>query len=148
MGRVYLSPLLKRGDILKVPIRYKSSDRYNAGVDVVYNDGSKLQYPPFVYATTASGDSGGEDEEGEETMFVNITADESTGYATMDKTFGEIKDAVDAGKLVMFKQDDVTSVLVSIETGSDRHIYYYNETNMRDFVAASDTDYPKMELGG
>lgn len=81
-------------------------------------------------------------------MIVNITADESTGYATMDKTFAEIKDAVDAGKLVMFKQDDVTSVLVSIETGSDRHIYYYNERNMFDFVASSDTDYPKMELGG
>ena len=47
---------------MKVPIRYKSSDRYNAGVDVVYDDESKLQYAPFIYATTASGDNGGDGE--------------------------------------------------------------------------------------
>lgn len=43
-----------------VPKMYKSSDRYNAGTDVIYNDDSKLQYAPFIYATTQSGDNGGD----------------------------------------------------------------------------------------
>lgn len=86
---------------MKVPIRYKSSDRYNAGVDVVYDDESKMQYAPFVYATTASGGNG-EDEEGEDVMFVNIT---SSG--DLDKTWKEIKQAVDNGQIVVFKNGDV-----------------------------------------
>lgn len=52
---------------MKVPKMYKSSDRYNAGTDVIYNDDSKLQYAPFIYATTQSGDSG---EEGDDTMAI------------------------------------------------------------------------------
>ena len=131
---------------MKVPNMYKSSDRYNAGTDVIYNDGSKLQYAPFIYATTESGDNG-EDDEGDEAMFVNITADESTGFATMDKTFGEIKTAVESGKLILFKWDDIISALVSIDT-TNRVIYYYNESNLFTFNATGDTDYPKMELGG
>lgn len=54
---------------MKVPKMYKSSDLYDAGTDVIYNDESKLQYAPFIYATTVSGDSGddgGDDEEGDE----------------------------------------------------------------------------------
>lgn len=82
---------------MKVPIRYKSSDRYNAGVDVVYDDESKLQYAPFVYATTASGDSGGGDEEGEDVMVVNMVSN------ALDATWNEIKSAVDANKLVLIK---------------------------------------------
>lgn len=102
MGRVYLSPLLKRGDILKVPIKYKSSDRYNAGVDVVYNDGSKLQFAPFIYATTQSGDNGGDsgDEEGEETMVVIF--DSTT--MSIDKSFNDLVDAVKTGKIVVLKK--------------------------------------------
>ena len=42
---------------MKVPKMYKSSDRYNAGTDVIYNDDSKLQYAPFIYANTQSGDT-------------------------------------------------------------------------------------------
>lgn len=90
---------------MKVPIRYKSSDRYNAGVDVVYDDESKLQYAPFVYATTASGDSGGsQDEEGEDVMFVNISSE-----GALDKTWKEIKQAVDNGHFVVIKFGDATS---------------------------------------
>lgn len=59
---------------MKVPKMYKSSDLYDAGTDVIYNDDSKLQYAPFTYATTQSGDSsdsgesgdGGDAEEGDE----------------------------------------------------------------------------------
>lgn len=89
---------------MKVPIRYKSSDRYNAGVDVVYDDESKLQYAPFVYATTASGDNGddGEDEEGEDTMVINVNTTE-TGLV-LDKTWQEIYDAVESGKFVYLRQ--------------------------------------------
>lgn len=59
---------------MKVPKMYKSSDLYNAGTDVVYNDDSKLQYAPFIYATMQTVDSsdsgdggdGGDAEEGDE----------------------------------------------------------------------------------
>lgn len=79
---------------MKVPIRYKSSDRYNAGVDVVYDDESKLQYAPFIYATTASGDNGGsgEDEEGEDSMVINVT------NGVLDKHASEILENMNAGK--------------------------------------------------
>lgn len=93
---------------MKVPIRYKSSDRYNAGVDVVYDDESKMQYAPFIYAGTQSGDNGTDDggEEGEDVMVVNIINN------TADATWDEIKAAVDSNKLVMIKEtftDDVVS---------------------------------------
>lgn len=97
---------------MKVPIRYKSSDRYNAGVDVVYDDESKLQYAPFIYATTASGDNGsGEDEEGEDTMVVNIAYEGNN--AVLDKNWSEIKDALDSGKfayLIDTTADETTTV--------------------------------------
>ena len=87
---------------MKVPIRYKSSDRYNAGVDVVYDDESKLEYAPFVYATTASGDNGGsEDEEGEESMLITVTD------GTLNKNYSEIKSAVESGKVLYFVEDGV-----------------------------------------
>lgn len=89
---------------MKVPIRYKSSDRYNAGVDVVYDDESKLQYAPFVYATTASGDNGGDggdDEEGEDSMVIHLNAE---GTA-LDKSWSEIKNAVDDGKVCVLVDD-------------------------------------------
>lgn len=88
---------------MKVPIRYKSSDRYNAGVDVVYDDESKLQYAPFVYATTASGDSGGDgEEEGEDSMVVNIIVGENE--LSLDKTWQEIYDAIANGKCVYLRE--------------------------------------------
>lgn len=91
---------------MKVPIRYKSSDRYNAGVDVVYDDESKMQYAPFVYATTASGDNGGDDggEEGEDVMVVNIVT--STNSVSLDKTWTEISNAVSEGKMVLMIGQD------------------------------------------
>lgn len=86
---------------MKVPIRYKSSDRYNAGVDVVYDDESKMQYAPFVYATTASGDNGGDDEEGEDSMVVNVIPGLKGAPASLDKTWTEINNAISDGKIVM-----------------------------------------------
>ena len=84
-----------------MPKMYKSSDRYNAGTDVIYDDDSKLQYAPFVYATTESGDNGddsggNDDEEGEEGMVVIY--DSQAG--TINKSFNDLKDALDTGKIV------------------------------------------------
>lgn len=100
---------------MKVPIKYKSSDRYNAGTDVIYDDGSKLQYAPFIYAGVTAKDNGGggDDEEGEDTMIVIF--DESTGG--IDKSFKDLKDAVNAGKIVVLKRvelDDDTGFLAQI----------------------------------
>ena len=81
---------------MKVPKMYKSSDLYNAGTDVIYNDESKLQYAPFIYATTQSGDSG---EGGEDTMVVAFSY--SDGTPTIDKTWLEISNACVAGKNVI-----------------------------------------------
>ena len=84
---------------MKVPKMYKSSDRYNAGTDVIYDDDSKLQYAPFIYATTKSGDSegGGDDKEGDDTMVVIF----DTVTNSINKSFKELKDAVTAGKIVV-----------------------------------------------
>ena len=83
---------------MKVPKMYKSSDRYNAGTDVIYNDESKLQYAPFIYAGVTAkdnGDGGGDDEEGEDTMVVIY--DSQAG--TINKSFKDLKDALDAFSL-------------------------------------------------
>lgn len=83
---------------MKVPIKYKSSDRYNAGTDIVYDDGSKLQYAPFIYAGVTAKDNGeGGDEEGEDTMV--IIFDNET--QSINKSFKELKEAVTAGKTVV-----------------------------------------------
>lgn len=128
---------------MKVPNMYKSSDRYNAGTDVIYDDGSKLQYAPFIYATTDSGD-GGADEEGEDVMIVNITADESTGFATADKTFTEIKGLISGGKNVMFKWGDVYSTLLAID--QDELLIYVDPDNTGKFTPDVD-GYPTLALG-
>ena len=104
---------------MKVPKMYKSSDLYDAGTDVIYDDDSKLQYAPFVYATTGSGgdsgddSGGGDDEEGEDTMIVIYDGDTKS----IDKSFKDLKDAVNAGKVVVMKEvslDDDTGYLVQI----------------------------------
>lgn len=85
---------------MKVPKMYKSSDRYNAGVDVIYDDDSKLQYAPFIYATTQSGDNGadeGGDEEGEDSMVIKYDTENSR----YDKTWKEVYDASVEGKTVI-----------------------------------------------
>lgn len=83
----------------KIPIFYKSSDRYNAGTDVIYDDGSKQQFAPFIYATTQAKDNGGDtpDPEGDdESMVVMINTDNE-----LDKNYKEINDAFSAGKNVI-----------------------------------------------
>lgn len=94
---------------MKVPNQYKSSDLYDAGTDVVYNDDSKLQYAPFVYATTASGDNGG-DEEGEDVMVVHVLTEDSS--IVLDKNWTEIKEALDGGKFVFLAEEPVSGVTV------------------------------------
>lgn len=103
---------------MKVPIMYKSSERYKAGTDIVYDDGSKLQYPPFIYAVAESGDSGGDggdDEEGEDTMIVIFDND----TATLNKSFKDMKDAVEGGKIVIAK-----IVNLDDDTGYSVHLLY------------------------
>ena len=90
---------------MKVPKMYKSSDRYNAGVDVIYDDDSKLQFAPFIYATAESGDNGaddGGDEEGEEGMIIHV--DEN---GTTDVTYTQLLAAVNSGKVVYILSEDI-----------------------------------------
>lgn len=135
---------------MKVPNMYKSSDLYNGGTDVIYNDDSKLQYAPFIYATTESGDSGdGEDEdEGEDGMVVIVTSNELEGTAVCDKTFGEIKTALEAGKFVAFKWGETVSSAIILDTGQFTVSFYYDLNTMGTFTAAGNDGYPTMELGG
>ena len=98
---------------MKVPKMYKSSDLYDAGTDVIYDDDSKLQYAPFVYATD-SGDSG-DDEEGEETMVVTYDGEK------LDKSYKEITDALSSGKFVYVHQLDEY-------TGGVAHVLLYIDT--------------------
>ena len=99
-----------------MPKMYKSSDRYNAGTDVIYDDDSKLQYAPFIYAGVTAKDNGddeGGDEEGEDTMIVIF--DEDTG--TINKSFKDLKDAVEGGKTVIAKDalgGDETAYVVTL----------------------------------
>ena len=97
---------------MKVPIMYKSSERYKAGTDIVYDDGSKLQYPPFIYAVTESDDSGGDngDEEGEDIMVIQRT------MAGLDKNFNDIHSAMAAGK---------SCIILTIDEGGDVIFHEY-----------------------
>ena len=110
---------------MKVPKMYKSSDLYDAGTDVIYNDDSKLQYAPFIYATNGSGDSGdGGDEEGEDTMVVKYDG------TKLDKSYKEITDALSSGKYVYVYQYNEIS-------GDVEHIVLYIETAYKE----DETDY-------
>lgn len=113
---------------MKVPKMYKSSERYEAGVDVIYNDDSKLQYAPFIYATSGSsdgGDDGGDDgEEGDDIMVVNFDNDTTS----IDKNFKELKNAVETGKIVIMRyvvdDDEIgyvseTAYLVSLKNETE-----------------------------
>ena len=113
---------------MKVPIQYKSSDRYNAGVDVVYNDGSKLQYPPFVYATTASGDNGGDDEEGEEESMLIIENSE----LALDKSFDEIKTSMSQGKVCVIQKAEPNNATALMYA----YVAHINEEKENNLVTA------------
>ena len=145
---------------MKVPKMYKSSDRYNAGTDVIYDDESKLQYAPFIYATAESGDSGGggDDEEGEDTMLVTFDPETSA----IDKSFKELKEAVNGGKIVFIPavdEDDAITVfyLVVLDTSIDvgytatfASVYHddaldENQVQTLVFVSATDTDNMAIE---
>lgn len=106
---------------MKVPKMYKSSERYDAGVDVIYDDDSKLEYAPFIYATTGSGDSGGDggdDEEGEGIMVVNVN--EVAEGILLDKTWQEIYDAVGEGKYVLIRQS------IDLPLGEDTEYFIFH----------------------
>lgn len=113
---------------MKVPIKYKSSDRYNAGVDVVYNDGSKLQYAPFIYASTKSGDNG-PDEEGDDSMVIKY---DSTNKR-YDKTWQEVYEAVKSGKTVFYAKEGSES--------GDLTLYYVVWVVPNDASAPADSKY-------
>lgn len=129
---------------MKVPKMYKSSDRYNAGVDVIYDDDSKLQYAPFIHATTESGDNGaddGGDEEGEDSMLIKYDYDNER----FDKTWQEVKDASLAGKTVILVIDDSNS-------GDDPYTAYslYYLTQMRvnvDITTGEVENYTAVFMG-
>lgn len=90
---------------MKVPKMYKSSDRYNAGTDVIYDNDSKLEYAPFIYAGVTAKDNGeGGDEEGEDVMVVNVTFDDELSNYKLDKNWSEIQAAITAGKLVVLRE--------------------------------------------
>ena len=108
---------------MKVPKMYKSSDRYNAGTDVIYDDDSKLQYAPFIYATTESNDSGADDgEEGEDTMIVNLIWDGEASTYKLDKTWSDINASVTENKLVLIKEETASTfnfyIILRVETES------------------------------
>lgn len=132
---------------MKVPKMYKSSDRYNAGTDVIYDDDSKLQYAPFVYATAESGDSGddsggGDDEEGDETMVVKYDKENSR----FDKTWKEVRDASVAGKIVVILMDDSDEVDAYDTFG----VYYLTEvvTEESKYYATFMGSYNKATIDG
>lgn len=134
---------------MKVPIQYKSSDRYNAGVDVIYDDDSKLQFAPFIYATTQSGDNGadeGGDEEGEETMILKY----DTENQCYDKTWQEVKDASLAGKTVALIRDMSAS---GENPYSKFDLYYLTKIGVNDestpvtYIAAFMGSYERSTVG-
>lgn len=130
---------------MKVPKMYKSSDRYNAGTDVIYNDDSKLQYAPFIYATAESGDSGdsgGDDEEGDETMVVKYDRENSR----FDKTWKEVRDASVSGKIVVLLMDDSDEVDAYDTFG----VYYLTEvvTEENKYYATFMGSYNKATIDG
>ena len=89
---------------------------------MIYDDDSKLQYAPFIYATTGSGDSGddgGDDEEGEDSMVVTITVDSTRNIAIGDKTFAEIQAAMTSGKSVIFVWGTLVASVINLLT--DEH---------------------------
>lgn len=123
---------------MKVPKMYKSSDRYNAGTDVIYDDDSKLQYAPFVYATAESGDNGddsggNDDEEGDDTMVVKYDIVNSR----FDKTWKEVRDASVAGKIVVLLIDDSDEV----DAYDSFAVYYLTE------VVTDDSKYYATFMG-
>lgn len=130
---------------MKVPKMYKSSDRYNAGTDVIYNDESKLQYAPFIYATTESGDNGGDggdDEEGDEGMVVTITTNETLGVDIGDKTFDEIESAMKAGKSVIFVWGGQVAPVINLNTTTDQILIMLSNQYPVAFEKDADTGYP------
>ena len=136
---------------MKVPKMYKSSDRYNAGTDVIYNDDSKLQYAPFIYATTESGDSG--DEGGEYTMVVHASLNEADKL-TLDKTFKEIYDAVSNGNVHIVLESGTNKMVCHLDAVVGESLAVLVHTVASDgtlttivLVADSENGYPS-EPGG
>lgn len=95
-----------------VPKMYKSSDRYNAGTDVIYDDESILQYAPFIYAGVTAKDNGDGGDEGEDSMLIKY---DSTNKR-YDKTWQEVYEAVISGKTVFYAKEGSES--------GDLTIYY------------------------
>lgn len=132
---------------MKVPKMYKSSDLYDAGTDVIYDDDSKLQYAPFVYATTDSGDNGGDDEEGDESMTVNITTDDQLGIYIGDVKYTDIETAFKAGKNINFSISNGVKIgrVVSIDT--EMLFLYVMVDGVKVLYQTNENGYPYSEIG-
>lgn len=136
---------------MKVPKMYKSSDRYNGGTDVVYNDESELQYAPFIYATTQSGNSSDEGED----MILHINISSETGG--LDKTWQEIADAIEAGKFCYVTDTTEAGSITFVVTGAfeNNGSYFVNilsatplgEVTVFRHHASSASDYPVYDSG-
>ena len=97
-----------------------------------YDDDSKLQYAPFIYATAERGDSG-DGEEGEDTMVVKYDRENRR----FDKTWKEVRDASVAGKIVVLLMDNSDEV----DAYDSFAVYYLTE------VATADSKYYATFMG-
>lgn len=118
----------------KIPIFYKSSDRYEAGTDVIYDDESKLQFAPFIYATTQAKDNGGDTPEPEGGDTMNIAYDANN--ERYDKTWQEVFDAVKSGKTVINVVDESPA-----EAPNTHLTIYYVDSVLYDEEAPPDLNY-------
>lgn len=148
---------------MKVPIMYKSSDRFNAGTDVIYDDESKLQYAPYIYAYAESGDngdSGGDDEEGEDVMIIQKDDD-----GVLNKSFGDIISAMLEGKscVILYSGDFVFHEYVTacydfgedyLEAGAEKRYMieaitsYTGDVSLYQYIADTATDNLVIHVGG
>lgn len=81
---------------MKIPIFYSSSEEFPGGVSVVYDNNDTIDYPPYNYCAAEPAEGGGG-------MLITWISDGETD--TLDKTYKEISDAIEAGKccMVMFE---------------------------------------------
>lgn len=88
---------------------------------------------------------------GSSTLFTNLTIDGSTG--TLDKTFGEIKQAIDAGNQVICKAvaDGTTMYfcVITLVTPGDGGVIFIMGTGGTTyaFMANVDSGYPSGNIG-
>ena len=127
--------------ICKSATRYDSDSYYETIVNEETED------------VTVRGTNNGEPVEyslggGSSAIFTNITLDDSTGTGTFDKTFGEIKQAIDAGNQVICKANVAGGVMflyiiTLVSPGNGGAIIVMNAAGTAcTFNATDDSAYP------